>query len=192
MVEIQIIFSSRPNITWSNFPINLYPEERRAECTIGENTRDWTNWFFNSFRQWLVSQLLDHIWTWNKVYLEAPTFASTNNEKTILKYSEIFFKNTIFWLYSFFLLQSVQPVIIVWKIVWYGISYDLAWLDFSVSFLMSYSHSEFLGHAIHFTSAVSFWSPVNIFEFQHSYWMNCLQDSETPISWYICSAVDAK
>ena len=27
------------------------------ECTIWENTRDWTNTFFNSFRQWLVSQL---------------------------------------------------------------------------------------------------------------------------------------
>ena len=57
-VEIQIIFLK----LWKNHLVQFSPlvytlKGCHDECTMGKNTRDWTNSFFNS-RQCLVSQLL--------------------------------------------------------------------------------------------------------------------------------------
>ena len=62
-----------------------------------------------------VSRLLDHLWTSNKVDLEAPTFDSTiiikneNNHNWI--YPENVVKNTIFLLYNFFLTVCIRTII---------------------------------------------------------------------------------
>ncbi len=81
------------------FPIGMHTQGCHDECTMENNTLDWTNSFFNSFSQWLVSWLLDHLWTSNNVYFKASTFVSTNmqnNFKLILRtFSKIRFSDCI-------------------------------------------------------------------------------------------------
>ena len=75
------------------------------------NEKNWTKWFFNDFRKWSVSRLLDYLWTSNKVCFEASTCWLNQYEKVVLNLSWKCFKNTMFWVYIF-LLQSVYYYII--------------------------------------------------------------------------------
>ena len=71
----------------------------RQPFSAHNNGENWTKWFFDDFRKWPVSRLLDHLWTSNKVYLEASTFLSTNMKKKyefiLRKFSKIQFSDCI-------------------------------------------------------------------------------------------------
>ena len=53
----------------------------RQPFSVLNNGENWTKWFFDNFRKWSVSRLLDHPWTSNKVCFEASTYVSTNMKK---------------------------------------------------------------------------------------------------------------
>ena len=67
----------------------------------------------------LYHDFIDHVWTSNKVYLEASTIVSTNIKTLFLIYPEKVFKNTIFWMYNFvcYSLYTLR----LWK---RGVSFD--------------------------------------------------------------------
>ena len=92
--------------------------------------QDWTNSIFNSFRQRLVSQLLDHLWTSNKVYLEASTIVSTNMKKyygfILRKFLKIWFSDCIVFYVTVCRYWWNGYLLLIWDIdevaiyCWYG------------------------------------------------------------------------
>ena len=62
---------------------------------------------FDDIRKRSVSHLLDHLMNIKEKYLKASTVVSTNLKKQYWIYTENFLRNTIFWMYITFLLQSV-------------------------------------------------------------------------------------
>ncbi len=99
--EIQAIVWRSWKMCWSSPVYFPHCAFRATALQCAYQWGNWTKWFLDDFRKWSVSRLLDHLWTSNKVYLEASTFVSTNMKKNI-EFILKFFKNTIFWMYIYF------------------------------------------------------------------------------------------
>ena len=118
-VEIQAIVWRSWKMSWSSTVIVHSLCIQRDSSPMGKTG---PSGFFDDFRKWSESWLLDRLWISNKVYLEASAFVSTNMKKKkqcwIYPEKKKFSKNTIFWMYNFVVTVCTPKMIQTWQGVW--------------------------------------------------------------------------